>query len=104
MELYKKGFSKKEIADFLGVNVTTVYRYFSNPSRKEKEDFYKNSAYGVYYTKNGGKVLFNRKYQPLRDKTEWVKDIIKTEWFYNDSSIWEERFYNSLNQKSIYEK
>lgn len=102
--LFKKGFGQKEIASILGISQSTVCRYFTNPTKNEKEDFYENFAYGVYITKSGERILFNRRYKPLRDKTEFVKDIERQEWFYNDGTYWEERFFNSVNEIPFFKK
>jgi hypothetical protein len=52
--------------------------------------------YGIWTTKDGRQVLFNRFYEPLFERaagellavaanpTEWVKDIQRQRWFYVD--------------------
>jgi transcriptional regulator with XRE-family HTH domain len=102
MELAKNGFSQNEIAEILGVHRSTVSRYFNSPTPAEVEDFYENHAYGAYYTKEGEKVFFNRRYQPLDNKGRWVKDIVKSEWYYQDGTPWVVRFFNSQNKHVVY--
>jgi len=104
IDMYARGFTQSAIAEYLGVHQSTVSRYLTNPNRKEEENFYENYAYGVYTTKSGERVLFNRRYKPLSDKKRIVKDIEKTEWFYNDGTWWNERFHNSKNEIVIYGK
>ena len=104
MELYRKGFSQNEIAEILGIHRSTVSRYFHRPSDDEIEEFYENSAYGSYITKDGEIVPFNRRYKPLKDKTRRVHNIVKTEWYYQDNTDWEQRFYNSLNKCVVYQR
>jgi len=103
VSLYRKNFSQVEIAEILNVNQSTVSRYFNNPTKGEVEEFYENSAYGSYFTKNGEKVPFNRRYKPLADKERFVDSIVKTEYYYTDGTYWPDRFHNSINQKSIYD-
>jgi hypothetical protein len=103
IEMYAKGFRQVEIAKTLNINQSTVSRYLTNPSPKEIEDFYENKPYGAYYTKDGEKVLFNRRYKPLNDKTRWVEGVIKQEWYYSDGTWWDERFWRSENLDPIYE-
>lgn len=100
--LYKKGFSQNEIAQILGINQSTVSRYFNNPTKHEVEDFYQNYAYGAYHRKNGSKVYFNRRYQPLENNDWHVPDVVHQEWYYNDGTYWPERFYNSINKVVVY--
>ncbi len=100
--MYAKGFTQKEIAHALGVHQSTVCRYLTRPSAKEKEDFYENSPYGAYITKNGERILFNRRYKPLTDKERWVEGVVAQEYFYNDSTGWKKRIYNSTNEIIIY--
>ncbi len=102
MELYSNGFSKNEIAEMLGVNRSTVTRYFYSPTRAEVEDFSENYAYGAYYTNGGEVVPFNRRYKPLSDKARWVTDIVRKEWYYQDNTPWCERVYNSTNKFVVY--
>lgn len=47
-----------------------------------------NYPYGMWLLYSGKKVLFNRNYEPLPDKAEWLLDIDKTDevHFYDDSS------------------
>lgn len=104
LELFNKGFNQSEIASILGISQTTVSRNFTAPSKKEREDFYQNRAYGAYITRSGERVLFNRKYQPLEDKSRWVKDIVGQEWFYSSQTNWMNRIYNSDNQIVIYSR
>jgi hypothetical protein len=50
--------------------------------------------YGMWTGKSGRKVLFNRGYRPIwqrsgdmtqpADRDEWVSDIAKQEWFFHD--------------------
>lgn len=51
--------------------------------------------YGVWYCRSGRTVLFNRFYEPLYERTgdgpmmladahEWVKDVDRQYWFYDD--------------------
>jgi transcriptional regulator with XRE-family HTH domain len=103
INLYRKSFSQVEIAEILNVNQSTVSRYFNNPSRSEIEDFYENEAYGSYFTKDGKKIPFNRRYKPLEDKELWVDSIIKTEYYYTDGTYWPDRFSNSVKRKPVYE-
>jgi hypothetical protein len=52
--------------------------------------------YGKWTTANGTEVLFNREYQPFVkrkdgtvtyiDRNTWIKDIVKTEMYYDDSN------------------
>lgn len=53
--------------------------------------------YGKWTTKDGAEVLFNREYQPIWVKHPdgkvdsaardwWVPNIVKQEWYYNDSN------------------
>lgn len=102
MELYEQGFSKNEIAEILNLNRSTVTRYFYSPTSAERDDFNSNHAYGAYYTSDGEKILFNRSYQPLKDKGMWVKNIVKQEWYYKDFTPWEQRIKNSNNQTVVY--
>lgn len=100
--MYAKGFTQTEIAQALGIHQSSVSRYLTKPTAKEKEDFYENSAYGAYITKSGERILFNRRYKPLTDKGRWVEDIAEQEYFYNDSTCWKKRIYNSTNEITIY--
>ncbi len=102
VELYSAGFSQSEIAQILGIHQSTVSRYFNKPSSHEIEDFYENHAYGAFIVKDGTAILFNRRYKPLADKNLWVKDIVKTVWFYNDGTRWQDRFTNSIKQIPVY--
>lgn len=102
--MYSKGFRQSEIATILGINQSTVSRYLNNPSPKEIEDFYENSPYGAYYTKKGEKILFNRRYKPLKNKNMWVSDIVKQEWYYSDGTWWDERFWRSENLDPIHQE
>lgn len=104
IEMYSEGFTQKEISEALSIHQSTVSRYLNNPSSKEVEDFYENYAYGVYTTIHGKRILFNRRYKTLHDKKVPTEKIKKTEWFYNDGTRWEERFFNSKNKIVIYPK
>jgi transposase-like protein len=104
MELYRRGFSQNEIAEILGINRSTVSRYFCRPTSAEIEDFYENHAYGSFFTEDGEFVPFNRRYKPLSDKKRWVENIIKTEWYYQDGTDWEQRIYNSVNKFAVYQQ
>jgi hypothetical protein len=53
--------------------------------------------YGCRSTASGREILFDRRLQPdlratgrgppqLADPTEWVRDIVKQHWFYNDGT------------------
>jgi hypothetical protein len=53
--------------------------------------------YGCWSTESGREILFDRSYSPicerrdggppqLADPTEWVRDIVKQDWFYNDGT------------------
>lgn len=97
-----KGFSQKEIATLVGVHQSTVSRILNNPTEKEAEDFYENSAYGAYTTNTGERIVFNRRYRPLSDKSRWVENIASKEWFYNDRTSWKDRFHQSSKQKVIF--
>lgn len=99
MELYKNGFSKNEIAEMLGVNRSTVTRYFYSPTKAEMSEFYDKSAYGAYIMKDGTKIPFNRGYMPL-DGSGWVEGYASQEWYYNDAMSWEHRIYNS-NKRTV---
>ena len=104
LTLYKKGFSKNEIAEILGINRSTVTRYFYSPTAAEAEDFYNNYAYGAYITKSGEKIPFNRRYRVLYDKKHWAKQFVAQEWYYQDNTPWEHRFYNSIYKIVVYKK
>jgi hypothetical protein len=54
-----------------------------------------DAAYGVWTCADGREVVFNRFYEPIverrpggavceADGTEWVPDIVRSRWFYND--------------------
>jgi transcriptional regulator with XRE-family HTH domain len=100
---YRKGFSQTEIAEIIGVNQSTVSRYFNNPTSSEVEDFYENYAYGARVLKSGQKVPFNRRYRDLEDATYTNEDVERTEWYYNDGTFWPERFHNSINREPAYD-
>jgi hypothetical protein len=53
--------------------------------------------YGVWTTRTGRQVLFNRFYEPIwqrepdkppepADAAEWVKEIVNQQWFYGDEN------------------
>ncbi len=54
-------------------------------------------AYGCYHCANGREVLHDRNYAPICERTpdmpprmadphEWIKHIVRREWFYNDAT------------------
>jgi len=53
--------------------------------------------YGIWVTRSGREVLFNRCYQPIwqrvgrvvspADPKEWVEDIVSRKWFWQDPSF-----------------
>lgn len=98
---YRKGFSQSEIAEILGINQSTVSRYFNNPTSAEKEDFYENYAYGARVTESGYKVYFNRRYRDIEGATD--EPIIKTEYYYNDGTFWPDRFFHSVHRIPVYD-
>lgn len=98
---YRKGFSQSEIAEILGINQSTVSRYFNNPTKAEVEDFYENYAYGARITETGRKIVFNRRYRDFEGTTN--EKITKTEYYYNDGTFWPERFYHSINRIAVYD-
>jgi len=100
--LYRKGFSQSEIAAYLGVNQSTVSRYFNNPTSAEIEDFYENHPYGSNVLKSGQKIPFNRRYRNIENVEFDRSELDYVEWYYNDSTYWDERFYNSLNRKAVF--
>lgn len=101
-DLYRNGFSKNEIAEMLGVNRSTVTRYFCNPTKADVEDFYENCAYGSYTTGDGEIIPFNRRYKPLSDKTRQVENIVRKEWYYQDGTPWEDRIFNSEKKVVVF--
>lgn len=102
ISLYKKGFSQKEIAEILGINQSTVSRYFNNPTKHEVEDFYRNYAYGAKVTEDDRKIFFNRRYQLLNPEEKDI-ETVKTEYYYNDGTYWPDRFYHSTHRIAIYD-
>lgn len=98
---YRKGFSQTEIAQILGINQSTVSRYFNNPTRSEVEDFYENYAYGAKVTESGEKIFFNRRYRDIEGSSN--EKTKKTEYYYNDGTLWPERFYHSIHRIPLYD-
>jgi transcriptional regulator with XRE-family HTH domain len=98
---YRKGFSQSEIAKILGVNQSTVSRYFNNPTKAEIEDFYVNYAYGARVTETGKKIVFNRRYQDIEGSSN--EKIVKTEYYYNDGTFWPDRFYHSVYRIPVFD-
>lgn len=103
IELYRRGFSQNEIAEILGVNQSTVSRYFNNPTRAEVEDFYENFAYGSRVTTSGNRIVFNRRYRDIEGLQYLGEEIARTEYYYNDGTYWSDRFHHSINRKPVYD-
>lgn len=63
--------------------------------KKNRDEMRLGLPYGIWTTKEGTKVLFNRKYQPIwvkypsgqiakPDPNWWVRDIVTQEYYYDD--------------------
>jgi len=100
---YRKGFSQSEIAEILGVSQSTISRYFNNPTRAEIEDFYENYAYGARVTKNGKKIVFNRRYRDIEGSSDDDDKVVRTEYYYNDGTFWADRFYHSVYRIPVFD-
>jgi hypothetical protein len=64
-------------------------------NKKEIENFYQYCAYGSYILKDGTKVPFNRRYEPLEDNDWWVENTVTNEYYYNDGTDWHTRIKHS---------
>lgn len=113
-----KVLSEKSVEDSrvcMSIDMERFLRKCSSPNHEApnliKHSLRQSLPYGVWYTKDGNVILYNRGYSPIYSKYpgkeiieechRWVSDIVRSENFYNDSNPVISYSTNKPNKKTI---